>query len=101
MVPSCGAGHKLEHHLPEIAIELIVTGEIFYRARLMHQREWLIERKTDLGREERERLAEEARLAEETRKKKEQDRIDHLLSQAHAQADRIDPVKSGAYKIFF
>lgn len=132
-------GDKIESHLPEIAAELIVAGEVFYRARQIHRHEWMIERKAELEKKERERIREEARQAEARRIKLEQARIDHLLGHASAlkqaadirtyveairqantsapdpmseaklraweawalaQADRIDPVKSGAYKTF-
>lgn len=132
-------GDKIENHLPEIAAELIVAGEDFYRATKLHRHQWRVERKAELEKKERERIAEEVRKAEERRIKNEQARIDHLLAQASAlkqateirtyvqaileankgapdpmspeelkaweewalaQADRIDPVKSGAYKTF-
>lgn len=130
-------GDKIENHLPEIAAELIVAGEAFYRTTQLHRHEWRVERKAELEKKERERLAEEVQKAEERHIRNEQARIDHLLTQAGAlkqateirtyvqailaanknapapmsaaelktwqewvlaQADRIDPVKSGAYK---
>lgn len=132
-------GDKIENHLREISAELIVAGEAFYRGTQLHRHEWRVERKAELEKKERERIAEEARQAEERRIRNEQARIDHLLTQAGAlkqateirayvqaileanksapnpmsteelmaweewalaQADRIDPVKSGAYKTF-
>lgn len=132
-------GDKIESHLPEIAVELIVAGEVFYRATQLHRHEWRVKRKAELEKKERERIEEEARKTEERRIRDEQARIDHLLAQsgalkqateirtyvqaileanksapdpmseaelktwkewALAQADRIDPVKSGAYKTF-
>jgi hypothetical protein len=132
-------GDKIENHLPEIAAELIVAGEVFYRATKLHRHQWRVERKAELEQKELERIEEEARQAEERRIRNEQARIDHLLAQAGAlkqateirayvqaileannsapdpmneeelrsweewalaQADRIDPVKSGAYKTF-
>lgn len=132
-------GDKIENYLPEIAAELIVAGEAFYRATKLHRHQWRVERKAELEKKERERIAIEARQAEERRIRNEQARIDHLLAQAGAlkqateirtyvqaileanksapdpmsaeelkawqewalaQADRIDPLKSGAYKTF-
>lgn len=45
-------GDRIEKHLREIAIELIVAGEQQYRDGVIRRREWLIQRKKDL--EERE-----------------------------------------------
>lgn len=130
---------KIENHLQEITIELIVAGESFYRSRVVHRREWHIERKVELEKKGQERIREETRKAEERRIQLEKARVDHLLGQATAlrqateirayveairkanrivpdpmseeefkiwegwalaQADRIDPVKSGFYKTF-
>lgn len=132
-------GDKIENHLPEIAAELIVAGEVFYRATKLHRHEWRVKRKAELEKKEQERIEEEARKTEERRIRNEQAQIDNLLAQASAlkqateirtyvqvileanknapdpmsdaklkawqewalaQADRIDPVKSGAYKTF-
>lgn len=132
-------GDKIENHLPEIAVELIVAGEVFYQATQLHRHEWRVKRKAELEKKEQARIEEEARKTEERRIRNEQARIDHLLAQSGAlkqateirtyvqaileanksapdpmseaelktwkewalvQADRIDPVKSGAYKTF-
>jgi hypothetical protein len=130
-------GVRLESHLREIAIELIVSGEQNYRDGLIHHREWLIKHKAELQEEERKRKLEEERKRRERQAKLEQARVRHLLAQADAmhqagqirayvaaiqeanktapqpmsadelhawthwamsQADRIDPVLSGAFK---
>ena len=132
-------GDKIENHLPEIAIELIIAGEVFYRSTQLHRHEWHVMRRAELEKKERERIEEEARKTEERRIRNEMARIDHLLAQAGAlkqateirtyvqaileankdapdpmsatelkaweewalaQANRIDPVKLGAYKTY-
>jgi hypothetical protein len=129
---------RLEKHLREIAIELIVAGEQQYRDGLIRHREWLIQRKNDLEERERQRQIEEERKRREREAQLQQQRIDHLLSLAEAmdkatrirgfvariqqanetapepmcpedlaswsqwalmQANRIDPVVNGSYKM--
>ena len=130
-------GDRIENHLREIVMELIVRGEQSYRDSLIRHRERRIERQAQLQEQERKRKAEKERIAKERLAKLERLRVDHLLKQADAmrqavqirsyvaaiqetnktapqpmsdeelnswtqwalaQADRIDPVISGAYK---
>lgn len=129
---------KIEKFYRDIVIEIIVTGEKYYRDSQNRHHEWLVERKAELEEKERKRQIEEERQRIERKRKYEQDCIDQLLDQANsfrqaneirayvemvkqaddmtenpmsrqefeewaqwalAQADRIDPVKSGQYKL--
>ncbi len=130
-------GDRLERHLREIVVEMIVSAEQRVRDGAAGRREWLIQRKAELQEEQRKREIEEERRRRALQAKLEQARIDHLLGQARAlhqaaqirayvatvrelnasaadsmtpealeewaswalaQADRIDPVLSGAFK---
>jgi hypothetical protein len=129
---------RLEKHLREIAIELIVAGEQQYREGVIRHREWLIERKKDLEERERQHKIEEERKRREREAQIERQRVDHLLRLAESmdkaarirevvariqeanrtapnamgseelvswsqwalsQADSIDPVLNGSYKV--
>lgn len=73
---------KLETHLTEIAIELVVLAEVFYRESKQRSHEWLIERKTD---HERRKAEAEAAHLEALRIQKEKFEIakrDMLLGHA-------------------
>lgn len=127
---------KLEKHLDEIVVALIVSGERQYREGRQRRYEWLVERKAELILEIQERKEEAERHERERRIQLEQGRIDRLLGDAAslrqadeirayvegvrdrcaeaggpividelggwarwalAQADRIDPVRSGRF----
>lgn len=130
-------GDRLERHLREIAVEMIVSAEQRVRDGAAGRREWLIKRKAEIEEERRQQAIEEERRRRARQAKLERARVDHLLGQAGAlhqagqirayvaavreinagaadpmtpealdewaswalaQADRIDPVLSGAFK---
>lgn len=76
------AGGRLEDLLAEIAIELIVSGELQYRERCVRLHEWRVERKVQLEEETRKRKAEAERRERERLAQLEKERIDRLLSEA-------------------
>ncbi|TBD58674.1 hypothetical protein ELH15_08935 [Rhizobium ruizarguesonis] len=75
---------KIESHLTEIAVNVLVAGESACRSKELAHYEWLVRRKADLI--ERSRIErEKAEQAErERRVKEEQSRVDRLLSEAKA-----------------
>lgn len=75
---------RLEKHLREIAIELIVAGEQQYRHGVIRHREWLIQRKKDLEERERQRKIEDERKRREREAQMEKQRVDHLLRLAES-----------------
>jgi hypothetical protein len=77
-------GDRLENHVREIVIELIVCGEQSYRDNLLHQHEWRVQRKAQLDEDERKRVLQVERQRKEEQTRLEQQRIEHLLSQADA-----------------
>lgn len=82
---------RIEQHIQEIVVAIIVTGEIQHRQQAVADREWWIETKAELI-EEQKREEEEARKREAARLRKlEQARIDHLLalSRSYEQANKI------------
>lgn len=126
--------NKLENHLTDIVVELIISGERRLRAIQQHQYEWMVERKIKLVEEIKKRKEEAEKKERERLIALEQARIDRLLGDAtafrqandirsfitevseclaetdgcisnvgfddwckwaNAQADRIDPVRSG------
>ena len=72
-------GQKLERLVPEIAVELLVTAEMSYRASVVRHREWLIEREEERQRELARQKAEAERKERERLAKLEKDRIEYLL----------------------
>lgn len=66
---------SLEHLLPEIALSLVVAGEMLYRGDVLRNYEWLVKRKNEreerirAEKEEAERAAERARQAELERRR--------------------------------
>jgi hypothetical protein len=75
-------GVKLETQMTEVAVEIVLTAEIRYRERSIHQHQWRVERKAELEEEERQRKLEAERAEKELQKRLEQARIDHLLRDA-------------------
>src|SRR6266516_631436 len=59
-------GDRVEKHMREIVIELIVAGEQQYRDGLIRHREWLIRYKAELEETERQRKLEEERKRNST-----------------------------------
>jgi hypothetical protein len=76
--------YKIERHLTEIAVEIIVRGEMSHRAgEISHQR-WLIERKSQILQDIQEKEAEAKRISEEKIRQAEQAKIGRLLREAKA-----------------
>jgi hypothetical protein len=78
------AGGRVERHVTDIVIGLIVAGEILYRQGEISSHRWLTERKAQLVEDARRRKEEEERRALERRRKAEQARVDRLLGEAAA-----------------
>jgi hypothetical protein len=74
-------GDRLENHLREIAVELIVQAEQSYRGGMIYHRELLIQRKAEVEERERKRQIEADRQRKERQAKLEKARVDHLLGQ--------------------
>jgi len=75
---------RLERHLAEIAIQLILTAELQHRESAVRRHQWRVERKAELEEEERQRKLKAERAERERRKRLEQARIDRLLKDAAA-----------------
>jgi len=75
---------KLEARMTEIAVQVILTAEIQYRARALREYEWRVKRKAELEEEERQRKLEAERAERERQKRLEQGRVDRLLRDAVA-----------------
>ena len=70
--------------MTEVAVEIVLTAEIRYREKAIHQYQWRVERKAELEEEGRQRKLEAERAEKEQRKRIEQARIDRLLRDAAA-----------------
>lgn len=81
---------KIESHLTEIAVNVLVAGESACRSRELAHYEWLVRRKADLI--ERRRIEREKgeQAERERRAKEEQVRVDRLLSEAAALREAQD-----------
>jgi hypothetical protein len=77
-------GVKLETQMTEVAIEIVLTAEIRYRERAIHQHKWRVERKAELEEEGRQQKLKAERVEKEQQKRIEQARIDRLISDAAA-----------------
>jgi hypothetical protein len=75
---------KLEMHMTDIAVQAILTAEIQYRERALHQYHWRVQRKAELEEEQRKRKLEAERAEKERKKRIEQARINRLLGDAAA-----------------
>ena len=75
-------GSRLESHLTDIIIELLMAGEKQYRDLLQWQYAWSVQSREERLERERLQRIEEERLFKEQREKEEQERIDNLLFQA-------------------
>lgn len=73
---------RLEKHLGEITVELLVTGEANYRAGALAAHEWCVQRRAELEEEEHRRKEEEERRERERLAKLEKERVERLLSEA-------------------
>jgi hypothetical protein len=75
---------KLEKHITEIAVQIILTAEIQCREKALHQHQWRVERKAQLEEKERQLKLEAERAEQERQKRIEQAKIDRLLRDAAA-----------------
>jgi hypothetical protein len=81
---SDGPEQKLEAHLTEIAIEVVLRAEVLYREGVQRQYAHRVERKSRLEEELRRQKAEAEKAERERLRKLEQARIDRLLADAAA-----------------
>ncbi|HEY4135522.1 MAG TPA: hypothetical protein VGO34_09925 [Alphaproteobacteria bacterium] len=81
---------KVEEHIGEILVSLIVAGEMQYRTGEERKHIWLVERKAALIEEAHKRKVEEERQARERRAKAEKARVDRLLAEAVAYRQALD-----------
>jgi hypothetical protein len=79
-----GKAGRIEDFIKDIAIEVITSAEVDYRATCVHAFEWRVRRKAELEEAARQRQLELERRALERRRQHEQDRIDRLLDEAAA-----------------
>lgn len=77
-------GGKLEKKLTEILVEVIVSGEIKYRAEVQHQYEWQVMRKAQAEQELIRRQQEAERQERERLAREEKARIDRLRGEANS-----------------
>jgi hypothetical protein len=75
-------GGTLEQKLRDIAVEVIVSGELQYREECEWKYKWRVTRKAQLEEELRRRKAEAERRVRERRIQLEKERIDRLLSES-------------------
>jgi hypothetical protein len=82
---------SLERKILDIAIEIVVAGEIQYRASCQRQYQWRVQRRTHLKEEIRQRKEEAVRQALKRKAENEKRQIDELLTAASAlrQANEI------------
>lgn len=79
-----GEAGRIEDFIKDIAIEVITSAEVDYRATCAHAFDWRVRRKAELEEAARERQLELERRALERRRQREQDRIDRLLDEAES-----------------
>jgi len=82
---------RIERQLRNIAVEIIVAGEIQYRKSVRAHYDWKVKRKAQLEECARQRQAELERQERERKARIEKERIDRLLNDARAlkQANEI------------
>jgi hypothetical protein len=74
---------RLEAHMTDIAIQLILTAEIKYRENVLHDYQWRIKRKAEVEEEQRKRKLE-AEQAEKERQKQPCSRLrEHNIFREH------------------
>jgi hypothetical protein len=75
---------RLEMRMIEVAVQAILTAEIQYREKALHQYQWRVQRKAELEEEQRKRKLEAERAEKDRQKRIEQARINGLLRDAAA-----------------
>lgn len=78
------ADDKIEAHLTDVAINILVSGENNCRERELGHHKWLAKYQADLIERARKAKEEAERAERERRKREEQARVDRLLSEAKA-----------------
>ena len=81
---------RIEDHLGEILVTLIVAGERYYRSRAQAQYEWRLQHRAELQEEVRQRHAEDARRERERLAKIERERLERLFNAASAWRQAAD-----------
>lgn len=79
-----GEAGRIEDFIKDIAIEVITSAEVDYRATCVHAFEWRVRRKAELEEAARQHQLALERRALERQRQREQDRIDRLLDEAEA-----------------
>jgi hypothetical protein len=75
---------KLEVHMTDVAVQIILTAETQYRENALRQYHWRVKRKAEFEEEERKRKLEAERAEKERQKRIDQARINRLLRDAAA-----------------
>ena len=86
-------GCRLEDHLTDILVEMLIEAEISYRNSLVRNREWIIERKAAAEAEIKRRKEEAERKAHELQERLARERITRLLAQAKS-LDRANRIRA-------
>ena len=73
---------KIEHHLREIVVALLVTAEIQHRKYAASHRQWVIDRKEAIRKEHEREKAEQIRKERELKEQREKELISALVQQA-------------------
>jgi hypothetical protein len=73
---------RLEAHLQQIAVAIIVTAEVFHRDAIVGHHEWQVKERARIEEEIRKEKIEAERKARERREMEEKARINRLLGQA-------------------
>lgn len=90
---------RVEQHLTEAAIEIVLAAEAQYRKRALSHHQWLIERRAQLEEEQSQKKLEAERAERERQIRLEEKRIERLLLDAEAfqQADVIRKYVEAVY----
>ena len=81
---------RIEDHLSEIIVALMVAGEAHYRAAAQAAYEWRLQRRAELEEEMRRRRDEEERRERERLAALERERLERLLNAANAWRRAVD-----------
>jgi hypothetical protein len=73
---------KVEHHLREIVVSLLVTAEVQHREHAASYRQWIIDRKEGIRKELEREKAEKIRKEQEVKERREKKQIAALVQQA-------------------
>jgi hypothetical protein len=73
---------RLEDRLTDIVVQLLVTGEVNYRAGAIESHKWWLQLRAQIEAEERRKKEEQERRERERLEKLEKERVEHLLKEA-------------------